>query len=299
MNLVERIKYEFKHGGSLKTLIIINVLAFLFLKLIYIFSELFNAPVFYKWVGNTLSMPGELSGLLFQPWSMVTSLFMHADIFHLLFNMIMLYYVGNIFLTFFSQKKLVLTYILGGIAGNLLHTLSYDIFPFYMHISPMGVIGASGAVYAFFGAILYYRPTLNVQLIFGINIPFWLLALFFLIGDFTALTKPDGVAHFAHIGGALFGVISMLKVEERSQFMNRLERWFYGIQWRNIFKSKPKMKVYKNKDYRKMNDDQYRDSKKEQQDKINAILDKVSKGGYDSISKAEKEFLFKFSNEKK
>ena len=299
MNLLDRIKYEFKNGGSLKTLIIVNVLVFIGLKLIFVFAELFQSPSIYPWIGNVLSMPGELSDLLFQPWAIVTSLFMHADIFHLLFNMIMLYFVGSIFLTFFSERKLFLTYILGGIAGNLLHVLSYDIFPLYMQYNPMGVIGASGAVYAFFGAILFYRPTLNVRLIFGINIPFWVLTAFFLIGDFAALTKPDGVAHFAHLGGALFGIISVIGVEKSTQFMNRFEKWYFNLSWKHIFKPKPKLKVYKNKDYRKMNDDQYRDSKNEQQEKINAILDKISKGGYDSISKAEKEFLFKFSNEKK
>lgn len=299
MNLLDRIKYEFKNGGSLKTLIIVNVLVFIGLKLIFVFAELFQSPSIYPWIGNVLSMPGELSDLLFQPWAIVTSLFMHADIFHLLFNMIMLYFVGSIFLTFFSERKLFLTYILGGIAGNLLHVLSYDIFPLYMQFNPMGVIGASGAVYAFFGAILFYRPTLNVRLIFGINIPFWVLTAFFLIGDFAALTKPDGVAHFAHLGGALFGIISVIGVEKSTQFMNRFEKWYFNLSWKHIFKPKPKLKVYKNKDYRKMNDDQYRDSKNEQQEKINAILDKISKGGYDSISKAEKEFLFKFSNEKK
>ncbi len=299
MNLLDRIKYEFKNGGSLKTLIIVNVLVFIGLKLIFVFAELFQSPSIYTWIGNVLSMPGELSDLLFQPWAIVTSLFMHADIFHLLFNMIMLYFVGSIFLTFFSERKLFLTYILGGIAGNLLHVLSYDIFPLYMQFNPMGVIGASGAVYAFFGAILFYRPTLNVRLIFGINIPFWVLTAFFLIGDFAALTKPDGVAHFAHLGGALFGIISVIGVEKSTQFMNRFEKWYFNLSWKHIFKPKPKLKVYKNKDYRKMNDDQYRDSKNEQQEKINAILDKISKGGYDSISKAEKEFLFKFSNEKK
>lgn len=237
--------------------------------------------------------------ILYKPWSVLTSLFTHGGFYHIALNMLMFYFVGQLFLTYFSQRKLVLTYVLGGIAGGVLHILSYDIFPYLQHLDPASTIGASGAVYAFFGAILFYRPTVNVQLFFGINIPFWILALFFVLGDFASLTRLDGIAHFAHIGGFLFGIVSMIGVANRSQFMNRFERWAYGIDFKSLFKRKPKMKVYRNKDYRQMNDDEYRDAKASEQERVNAILDKISKGGYDSLSKSEKSFLFKFGDDKK
>lgn len=299
MNLLDRLKYEFKQGGSLKKLILINLLVFVFFTLVYALSQLFNAPDFYVWLGRMTALPGTLTGILFKPWTLLTSLFTHGDLYHIALNMLMFYFVGQLFLTYFNERKLVLTYVLGGIAGGLLHILSYDIFPFFQNQNPASTIGASGAVYAFFGAILFYRPTVNVQLLFGINIPFWVLALFFVLGDFAALTTGDGIAHFAHIGGFLFGIISMVNVQKSSQFMNRFERWVYSFNWSTLFKKKPKMKVYRNEDYRKMNDDEYRQAKASEQDRVNAILDKISKGGYDSLSKTEKAFLFKFGNDGK
>lgn len=298
LNIVERIKYEFKTGGNLKILIFINVLVFVFFALLQIFAKLFHAQGVYNFVREQTALPGTLIEILLQPWSLVTSLFVHADFFHIAFNLLWLYFIGQLFLQYFSQRKLLLTYILGGIAGSLLHVLSYDIFPYLQMRDPKGLIGASGAVEAFFGAMLFYRPTIKVQLFFGISIPFWVLALFFILSDFAALTRLDGIAHFAHIGGFVFGLISMINVNQSGQFMNRFERWIYGLNLKNTFKKKPKMKVYRNEDFRMMNDDQYREAKATEQEKVNAILDKISKGGYDSLSKAEKAFLFKFGNDK-
>ncbi len=298
LNLLDRIKYEFRQGSSLKILLLINIIVFVFFELLWIFAKLFKVPEVFYFLKNGTALPGTLTGILYKPWSIFTSLFTHADLYHIALNMLMFYFVGQLFLTYFNQRKLVLTYILGGIAGGLLHILSYDIFPYLNHLSPSSTIGASGAVYAFFGAILYYRPTVTVRLFFGINIPFWILALFFVLGDFASLTRLDGIAHFAHIGGFLFGLISMINVEKPSQFMNRFENWIYDLNINSVFKKKPKMKVYRNEDYRKMNDDEYREAKASEQERVNAILDKISRGGYDSLSKSEKAFLFKFGNDK-
>jgi membrane associated rhomboid family serine protease len=299
LNLVDRLKYEFKTGGNLKILIFINVLVFVFFAVLEIFTTLFKVPGVYGFIREQAALPGTLFEIVLQPWSLITSLFVHADFFHIAFNMLWLFFIGQLFLQYFSQRKLLLTYILGGIAGSLLHVLSYDIFPYLQMRDPKGLIGASGAVEAFFGAMLFYRPTIKVQLFFGISIPFWVLALFFILSDFSALTRLDGVAHFAHIGGFLFGLVSMINVNQSNQFMNRIERWFFNVDFTRIFKRKPRMKVYRNEDFRKMNDDQYRDAKASEQEKVNAILDKISKGGYDSLSKTEKAFLFKFGNDKR
>ncbi|MFK8037219.1 MAG: rhomboid family intramembrane serine protease [Crocinitomicaceae bacterium] len=298
LNLIDRIKYEFKQGSNLKVLLLINVIVFVFFELLWILTKLFKVPDVYSVIRNATALPGTLFEIVYKPWSIFTSLFTHADFYHIALNMLMFYFVGQLFLTYFNEKKLVLTYVLGGIAGGVMHILSYSI-PYLQDLDPASTIGASGAVYAFFGAILFYRPTVNVQLFFGINIPFWILALFFVLGDFAALTRLDGIAHFAHIGGFLFGIISMINVDKNDQFMNRFERWIYGFDFKSIFKKKPKMKVYRTDDYRKMNDDQYRNAKAAEQERADAILDKISKGGYDSLSKSEKSFLFKFGNDKK
>ncbi|MFK8044721.1 MAG: rhomboid family intramembrane serine protease [Crocinitomicaceae bacterium] len=298
LNLIDRLKYELKSGNSLKTLIFINISVFVVFELIYIFGKLFNFPDLFNFIVGNTALPGTLSAVFYKPWTIFSSLFIHGDFYHIALNMLMFYFVGQLFLSFFSQRKLVLTYVLGGICGGLLHILSYNV-PYLSGLNPSATIGASGAVYAFFGAILFYRPTINVRLFFGINIPFWVLALFFVVGDFASLTKLDGIAHFAHIGGFLFGMLSMVNVDHQSQFMNRLEVWVFKLKVKSFFKSKPKMKVHRNEDFRKMNDDEYREAKVSEQERINVVLDKISAGGYDSLSKAEKAFLFKIGNDKK
>jgi len=298
LNLIDRLKYEFKNGDSLKTLLFINISVFIVFELIWILSKLFKVPELFSFlIGNT-ALPGTMGGVLYKPWTIFTSLFIHGDFYHIALNMLMFYFVGQLFLIYFNQRKLILTYILGGIAGGLLHILSYNV-PYLSGLSPASTIGASGAVYAFFGAILFYRPTINVRLFFGINIPFWILAVFFVIGDFASLTKLDGIAHFAHIGGFLFGMLSMVNVERQEQFMNRLEDWVFKFNLKKSFTRKPKMKVYRNEEFRRMSDDEYREAKASEQERVNAVLDKISAGGYDSLSKAEKAFLFKIGNDKK
>lgn len=298
LNLIDRIKYEFTQGSSLKILILINALVFVFFELLWIFTKLFKVPEVYNVLRNGFALPPTLTEILFKPWTLITSLFTHADFFHIAFNMLWLFFAGQLFLNYFSNRKFVITYILGGIAGSFLHVISYDIFPYLQHLNPKGLIGASGAVEAFFGALLFYRPTVKVQLFFGISIPFWILAMFFILSDFASLTRLDGISHFAHIGGFIFGMLSMINVQKTSQVINRFERWIYSFNLKTLFKKKPKMKVYRNEDYRKMNDDQYRNAKVTEQERVNAVLDKISKGGYDSLSKAEKTFLFKFGNDK-
>ena len=299
LNLFDRIKYEFRQGSALMVLLLINVIVFVFFELLWIFTKLFNVPeVFYILKGGT-ALPATLTEILYKPWTLVTSLFIHADFFHIASNMIVFYLAAQLFSNLFSQRKVVLTYILGGIAGSLLHVLSYDIFPYLHNRVPHGLIGASGAVSAFVGALLYYRPTMKLSFFSLVTIPLWVLALAFILKDFALLTRLDKVAHFAHVGGFLFGLISMINVEKPSQFMNRFERWVYGLNLKSAFKRKPKMKVYRNEDYRKMNDDEYRAAKANEQERVDAILDKISKGGYDSLTKAEKAFLFKFGNDKK
>jgi len=296
--LGDKIKQEFRSGSKLNQLLLINTIVFIILAIILALSNLTQSGGLYNVLLSILSLPGEPGEILFQPWSIITNLFVHKDLSHFFWNMLMLYLIGRLFITLFSENRLVTTYLLGGIFGGLLHVLAYQIFPLLIAEPHYGVIGASGSIYALIGAILYFRPTTKVQLLLlRVEIPFWLIAGLFLIGDLTALDAQDGVARFAHIGGAIFGVLSVLNIQNSKQFMNRLTRYWSNKNWRNPFKQNKRFKVYKNEDYKRMSDDEYRSVKKDNQEKVNAILDKISKGGYDGLSKAEKEFLFKYGND--
>ncbi len=295
--VLERLRAEFRSSGELKRLIIINTVVFIFLIGLRVISNLFKSEELYRIIANGMALPGNFGDLIFKPWSLITSLFTHYDLSHFFWNMLMLFFTGRLYLAFFSGSRLVVTYILGGMFGGLLQIAAYQIFPLFEDVPMGGIIGASGAIYAIIGAILYHRPKTTVQLFFAINIPFWVLAGLFLLSDFMALDQKSNVAHFAHIGGALFGVLSVMGMQNHNQLVNRLTRYWSNIKWTNPFKRQARFKVYKNDDVRRMTDDEYRGSKKENQDKVNAILEKISKGGYDSLTKSEKEFLFKFGND--
>jgi membrane associated rhomboid family serine protease len=239
-------------------------------------------------------LPGSFPELLYRPWTLITNLFGHGDLGHFAFNMIMLYMTAKIFVPFFGERRLLTTYLLGGIFGALLHMVSYLIFPIFDGVTAAPIIGASGAIAALIGALVYYKPTLKIKLFFAIEIPFWVFGLLFIISDIMALTSEDGIAHFAHLGGAFFGMISVINVSKSTNFMNRFDALFSKDF---SFKRQPKMKVYRNSEARQMTDDKYNANKANKQKQMDAILDKISANGYESLSKKEKDFLFKFSNE--
>lgn len=297
-NIVDRIKAEFKPGSELKQLLIINGLFYISLNLAKVFLSLLGLESVFNIIFNTLILPGDISEILFQPWSIITNIFVHIDFFHFLWNMVMLYYLGKFFELFFSGNRLIITYVIGGVIGAFAHVLSYKIFPVFAKDMVPSILGASGAIYAIMGAILYHRPKLEVQLFFGIKVEFWVIAGLLILSNLFSLAKVDGIAYFAHVGGAVLGIVSVININDKKQLFNRLEQWWKKFSFRNIFeKKKPKFKVHRNEDFQKMSDDEYRSVKKQDQERIDAILDKISKGGYESLTKREKEFLFKHSNE--
>ncbi|HIP37138.1 MAG TPA: rhomboid family intramembrane serine protease [Crocinitomix sp.] len=294
-NFIDYIKNAYKTGGVIIKILMINAFVFLFYILLIIIGKLFfieQISSIFKWI---FVLPGTFAELLYKPWTLVSNLFAHYSLGHFFWNMIMFYFTAKLFVPFFGEKRLLSTYIFGGVFGGLIHILSYLIFPFFSEQIPAEVVGASGAIAALIGALVYYQPHLKIKLFFMIEIPFWVFGVFFILSDLLYLTRADGIAHFVHLGGAVFGVLSVLKVNQSSNFMNTLDRW---VSFNFSFKRQPKMKVYRNSDAKKMNDDFYRDNKAKKQKQVDAILDKISKHGYDSLSKKEKDFLFKYSNEK-
>lgn len=293
-NILDFLKSQYKYGGMFIKIIMINALVFVTLILLKVISELFVSSAIYNMVGEFLSMPGTLSQLLFKPWSIITAQFTHFELGHLFWNMLMFYFTGRLFVQFFGNTRLLSTYIFGGIFGGLIHIISYLIFPYFASQEPASIVGASAAVSAIVGALVFYKPELKIRLFFAIEVPFWVLGLLFIAGDIINLTSEDGVAHFAHLGGVAFGILSVLNANKSSNFMNRLDKL---VSFKFTFKRQPKMKVYRNTDTNKMTDDEYNSNKANKKEQMNVILDKISEHGYERLSKAEKDFLFKFGNE--
>jgi len=289
--LIEQIKAQFRSGSMTIKLLIVNVGVFALIQLItalerlQILSFLEGLPQGY--VSQYLfALPVFRLSILLQPWTLLTSLFAHFGFLHLFGNLLFLYFAGATYERFFGAKRLLHLYIIGGLAGNLTEILAQQLFP-ALQGSNFSVVGASGAIMAIFMALAFSQPQLQVQL-FGIfPIRIYLIALFFFLKDLSSLGTADQIAHFAHIGGALFGIWSI------QQFWHiRLSRPWLGIKLRQ---NKSHLKVKKGG--RPLTDEQFRAQKQTRQAQLDTILDKISKKGYDALSKAEKDFLFQQSKD--
>jgi len=294
MGLWDDIKKSFSQGNSLIKLIYINIAVFILVALTAITGFLLTNPLIAEKTIDLLAVPSSLGSLLIKPWTLITYMFLHKDVWHILFNMLWLYWFGTIFLQYLDQKKLVSVYLLGGISGAILYILSFNIFPAFRDLVGESVaIGASASVMAVVIAIAAYVPDYTVSLfLFGrIKIKYMALAIFVLTSFMDFSVNSGG--KLAHIGGALFGYLYTLNLRQGKDLGKGINRIIDSVV--TFLKPGKKMKVT----YKKPADDyEYNKVKAEQQTKINAILDKISKAGYDSLTKEEKDTLFRESQKR-
>ncbi len=284
--LINDIKTAFTSGSALMKIIFINVGMFLLANILKLFLFLFAAsPVsFIAWFGA----PASPEELLFKPWTVITYMFYHEGFMHLLFNMIMLYFSGQMFISFLGEKKFISTYILGGIAGYLLFMISFNLFPAFRHYQFHSyLIGASASVMAIFIGIATYIPNFVVRLFFMFEIPLKWIALGYFVLDILNVSGRNPGGSLAHIGGALFGYFMIKSYQQGKGFV-------LDFSWlKNLFK--PKMRVVSSSGAKRKPGNRYRSSSAPSQEEIDRILDKISKSGYESLTKKEKETLFKSS----
>ncbi|MBA7591234.1 hypothetical protein ES708_33386 [subsurface metagenome] len=295
MNLIDEIKISFKQGNSLTKLIYINLGVFLGIKIVQIFFFLFNTPEgsesFIRW----LAVPSNLSELIRKPWTVLTYMFVHEGFLHILFNLLWLFWFGKIFLEYLNQKKLVGVYILGGLSGAFLYIFSFNVFPVFGSIATESIaIGASAAVIAIVIAISVYVPNYTVYLLFfgPVKIKYIAILIFVFTSVWDFSTNTGG--KIAHIGGALFGFIYIRQYRKGTDISKGLSR-ILG-RFLSFFKPKVKLKV---EHKRPVNDMEYNKMKAREQKEINRILDKISKAGYDSLTREEKKILFNMGEKNK
>lgn len=296
MSLWSDIRSAFRHGTSLTRLIILNIAVFLAISVIGIIGFLLANPELSDYTIRLFSVPSSFKSFILRPWTVITYMFTHKDLLHIAVNMLWLYWFGKIFLDYLDQKKLVAVYLLGGITGALMYVISYNIFPAFSEFagSSIPLLGASAAVMAVVVAISVYVPdyTVFLFLLGRIKIKYIALVIFILtsIVDFQA----NSGGKLAHIGGALFGYIYIVyyrKGKDLGKWLNRIIDFFV-----TFLKPRKKLKVTYKK--RVTDDYEYNRIKAERQARINEILDKISKGGYDSLTREEKDFLFRESQKK-
>ena len=283
-NIFQELKQTFLQGKMTHRLIIVNVAVFV---LIQIYLAIFRlGGLVSEDLPNTLfTLDTSLTGFLYKPWGIITSIFAHFDLFHLFSNMLFLYFSGKFFEQIWSGKQLLITYILGGIFGGIAEIAVQSIF-YSTENNGALVIGASGSIMAIFIAVAFHSPQTQLLLFGKFSIRLYFLAIFFLIQDIIGIGTKDTTAHFAHIGGAIFGILSIVTTKFIPSKSSKSKGFF-----NQIFKSNKK----KNVAPRFKSDEAYNQEKRTHQEKIDSILDKISKGGYESLNQSEKDFLFKQS----
>jgi membrane associated rhomboid family serine protease len=298
-HIIEDIKLKIRNGNPVTRLIVINVALFLFISILHILSSLTGSETltaFFNFGIENFSFPLSLYGLIHKPWTLITYMFTHIEVMHIFWNMITLFWFGQILLSYTSPKKIIPLYLLGGIAGALFTLILFIIVPSFHVYLGAPLIGASAGVTAIIVAAAALVPEyrMNLMLIGPVKLVY--VALFVLFLDVLNVASYSNVGgNLAHLGGALMGYVFIAqykKGNDWSAWINRFFDWISGL-----FKSSPKSKMkvtYK----RGVSDEDYNYSKKVEQEYVDEILDKISKSGYESLTKREKEILFKASGKK-
>lgn len=283
--------YQFKTATIVTKLAVINGVVFLLLNIMAGFMQIDIDRLF---LSRWLSLPEELPSFITQPWSLISYSFVHFGFFHILFNMLWMFFFGKFILNLFSEKRFLTVYLLGALWGGLLYMVCYNIFPAFIGINA-SLVGASGSVTALMVFIAAYTPNTEVK-IFTFRLKLWHIALTLVLLDLVRLpTSGNAGGLLAHLGGAAFGYVyakQLLKGKDIGAWFEKLMDGFA-----NLFKSrkqKPFKKVHRNKATQsKSVRSKEKDGKSDHQKKVDAILDKIGKSGYESLTKAEKDFLFK------
>lgn len=295
MTIAGEIKQSFREGNALNKLIYINVGIFLAVQIVRIVLFLSNSydkfPEFIAW----LAAPSNLHTLGTRPWTLITYMFLHVDFIHILVNLLWFFWFGRIFLSDFGEKKLVGIYLLGGLTGGILYVALYNLFPVFEPVRDNAIaLGASASVMAVVIASSFYIPDRRLNLVFigPVKIIYIGITLFILTSLVDFASNSGG--KIAHIGGALVGFFFAFYYRRGRDITRGFDRFMDRLA--AVFKSgrsKKNMKVT----YKRSSDDfEYNKQKAEEQKEIDRILEKISKGGYDSLTAEEKEKLFKMSN---
>lgn len=297
--MFENLYKKYRGSDVVGKFIFVNVALYVLLLFIGIFSVLFNAGSLSADVLSFVELPASLGELALRPWTVFTYMFIHAGLWHILWNMFALYFFGKIFLNFYSVRHFVGIYILGGLFGALFFVLAYNLFPYFGPYLPFSrLVGASAAVLAIVVAAAVRSPQYRINLMFVGSVKLSTFALVVVAMSFLMLSGENAGGNFAHLGGAFAGwlVADMLnKGRDLTQVVNGPIDWLSSLIVRLRTPRKKKTKFTYTRGGRSA-DYEYNARKKADEAEVDRILEKVKKGGYASLSEEEKKRLFEASS---
>lgn len=284
MNIIDDLKLQYKLGGIVIKLIFWNVVCFL-VSLVFFYQFKVGAFDFPSWI----ALSSDPSNFIMKPWTFLTYAFFHDGFWHLLFNMVVLNFSSTLFLTFFTPKQYLGLYVLSAIFAGIAFVAGY----FLLNLNS-SIVGASAAIMAILVATTTYHPLMNLRLLLIGNVKLWHITFVIILLDLMQFRLGNTGGHISHLSGALFGFIYIKLLKngiDLSTIVSRVLDFFTNLFKKNA--ASPFKKVHKNysRPVEKSNSRIITKDKTQQQ--IDEILDKISQSGYDSLTKAEKEFLFK------
>lgn len=289
------LNYHWARLNIAEKFIAINVVVFLLDSLLRFFFRL-GENAFSQY----LALPKDFFEFLVQPWTLITYAFMHYGIWHLFWNMVMLYFASRIFLNLFDTRRWVNVYFLGIITGALFFMLSYNLFPVFAGVRSY-MMGASAGVTAVLIFVCAYIPNQEVR-VFFFNLKLWYIGAFFVLMDLIQIpVSGNAGGHIAHLGGALLGYVYARQLLQGKDIGDGFSQMVdaTGSLFKKRERKGPLKTVYKKSTKKSAAAGPGKPDydKAARQRKIDSILDKISKSGYESLSKAEKDFLFKAGKE--
>lgn len=281
------IRNKIEQRDTLWIFIFLCVAFYIVAQTIHLFSLAFDSLNLYSLFNSYLALPLNTSFFL-KPWTIVTYLFLHASFFHVFMNMLMLYWFGSIYQLYIGNKYFTKVFLGGGVSGGLFSLLAYIFIPFLSKY-PTVLVGASAGVEAIIFAATALNPEHEIRLLIFGRVKLKYIAFFSLLLNYLSIAGSNSGGVIAHLGGAFFGYLYMTQIQKGRDLFS-FTNYISGF-----FNPSRKMKVT----YRNTSQNTVQILKTDDtQEKVDAILDKISKSGYDSLSKQEKDFLFKYSNEK-
>jgi membrane associated rhomboid family serine protease len=281
------LKNDIIKGGALTLLIAFIILIYLITGILPVLMSGSGAVDFY--IHEYFAFPASWQRFIHHPWSIITYSFFHAGVFHVAFNMIALFFFGDILQDFIGRKHIIPVFTFGVIGGAILFFLFYNLFPFFKSSVPNAdLIGASAGVMGILLAATTITPNLPIGFLIWRNMQLKYVAVIFVLIDLLSIISTNAGGHIAHLGGALAG---WFYIRQLQNGVNLGSWWQFDF---SKMKNRKKFQVHRNDDF-KLKPTQ--NTRNDNEQRLNKILDKISASGYESLTDEEKSFLEKYNEQ--